>query len=145
MRILQRHIKGESQRKIAREEKRSRPAIARIVKSEEMTAYVQRIREQFAGLAGDAVSAIRFALQKQKDARAAFQVLQNIGALVPWEVRGQAAETAEDQLALEWATNFGLLALERHKVFETQLPTLEELKSGRSLGARPADSQIKTV
>jgi len=54
VRILQRHVMGQSQRQIAREEERSRPAIARIVKSEEMTAYVQRIREQFAGLAEDA-------------------------------------------------------------------------------------------
>jgi DNA invertase Pin-like site-specific DNA recombinase len=35
-RIKQRHIMGQSQREIARAEGRSRPTIARIVKSEEM-------------------------------------------------------------------------------------------------------------
>jgi hypothetical protein len=128
MRILQRHIVGQSQREIAREENRSRPAIARIVKSEQMTEYVQKIREEFNGLAGDAVSALRFALRKQKDARVALEVLRNIGLFVPSEIKEQAAEVAEDRLTLEWATRLALLAIQKSKIYGTELPKLEELE-----------------
>jgi hypothetical protein len=78
-RIKQRHIIGQSQREISRAEGRSRPTIARIVKGEEMQAYVQEMRERFYGLAPDALAAIEFALQEQKDAGIALEVLRDIG------------------------------------------------------------------
>ncbi len=78
-RIRQRHILGQSQREIARAEGRSRPTIARIVKGEEMQAYVQEMRERFFGLAPDALTTIEHALQEQKDARIALEVLRDIG------------------------------------------------------------------
>jgi hypothetical protein len=60
-------------------------------------------------------------------------------------MQGQAAELAEDQLTLEWATRLALMAIEKNKIYGTGLPKLEELESAHSLGARPADSQMKTV
>ena len=81
-RIRQRHIVGQSQREIARAEGRSRPTIARIVKSEEMQAYVQGMRERFYALAPDALSTIEYAMQVQRDARIAYDVLRDIG-IVP--------------------------------------------------------------
>jgi transcriptional regulator with XRE-family HTH domain len=78
-RIKQRHIIGQSQREIARAEGRSRPTIARIIKGEEMQAYVQEMRERFYGLAPDALAAIEYALQEQRDAGIALEVLRDIG------------------------------------------------------------------
>ena len=78
-RIKQRHIMGQSQREIARAEGRSRPTIARIVKSEEMQAFVQEMRERFFGLAPDALTAIEYALQEQRDASIALEVLRDVG------------------------------------------------------------------
>jgi hypothetical protein len=78
-RIKQRHIMGQSQREIARAEGRSRPTIARIVKGEEMQAFVQEMRERFYGLAPDALATIEYALREQKDARIGLEVLRDIG------------------------------------------------------------------
>jgi hypothetical protein len=78
-RIKQRHIMGQSQREIARAEGRSRPTIARIVKSEEMQAFVQEMRERFYGLAPDALATIEYALREQKDARIAYDILRDVG------------------------------------------------------------------
>lgn len=78
-RIKQRHIMGQSQREIARAEGRSRPTIKRIVKSEEMLAYIQEMRERFFGLAPDALATIECALREQKDARIAYDILRDVG------------------------------------------------------------------
>jgi hypothetical protein len=78
-RIKQRHIMGQSQREISRAEGRSRPTIARIVKGEEMRAYVQEMRERFYGLAPDALATIEYALREQKDARIAYDILRDVG------------------------------------------------------------------
>src|SRR5271155_2205929 len=80
-RIKQRHIMGQSQREIARAEGRSRPTIARIVKGEEMQAFVQEMRERFYGLAPDALATIEFALREQKDARIAYEILRDVGVV----------------------------------------------------------------
>jgi transcriptional regulator with XRE-family HTH domain len=70
---------GQSQREIARAEGRSRPTIARIVKGEEMQAFVQEMRERFYGLAPDALATIEYELREQKDARNGLEVLRDIG------------------------------------------------------------------
>jgi hypothetical protein len=66
-------------RRIAREEGHSRQAIARIVRSSEMAEYVERMKEEFRGLVPDALDALRHALQAQKDATSAFEILRNVG------------------------------------------------------------------
>jgi hypothetical protein len=78
-RIKQRHIVGQSQREIARAEGRSRPTIARIVKGEEMQAFVQEMRERFYGLVPDALATIEYALREQRDARIAYDILRDVG------------------------------------------------------------------
>jgi transcriptional regulator with XRE-family HTH domain len=80
-RIKQRHILGQSQREIARAEGRSRPTIAKIVRGEEMLAFVQEMREKFFGLAPDALATIEHALREQKDARIAYEILRDIGVV----------------------------------------------------------------
>jgi hypothetical protein len=70
---------GQSQREIARAERRSRPTIARIVKGEETHAFVEEMRERFYGLAPDALAAIEYALREQRGAGIALEVLRDIG------------------------------------------------------------------
>ncbi len=78
-RIKQRHILGQSQREIARAERRSRPTIARIINGEEMQAFVQEMRERFYALVPDALATIEYALQEQSDARIAYDILRDVG------------------------------------------------------------------
>jgi hypothetical protein len=55
-RITQRYINGESIRQIARDEKRDRATVTKIVRSVEMQLFVQKMREKFYGLAFDAMT-----------------------------------------------------------------------------------------
>jgi hypothetical protein len=90
-RIKQRHILGQSQREIARAEGRSRPTIARIVKSEEMQAYVQEMRQRFYLLGFDALNAVQHSLQNEKDGRLGRQILVDIGVVQSPQERYESA------------------------------------------------------
>jgi hypothetical protein len=78
---MQRYAGGESIRQIAREEKRDRATVTKIVRSDEMQAFVQEMRERFYGLGFDALAAVGHALRKRKDARIGYQILRDIGAV----------------------------------------------------------------
>ena len=80
-RIVGGYISGESIRKIAREEKRDRETIARIVRSDEVQSYVQEMREQSFGLGSDAISGMRKKLESGKDGWLNHQVLMDIGVV----------------------------------------------------------------
>ncbi len=81
-RIMQRYAGGESIRQIARKERRDRATITKIVRSDEMQVFVQRMRERFYGLAFDAMNAVEHSLQQQNDPRLAYRLLCDIG-IVP--------------------------------------------------------------
>src|SRR5271167_1581762 len=68
-RIMERYVGGESIRQIAREERRDRATVTKIVHSEEMNAFVQKMRERYYGLGFDALDAVQYTLQVQKDGR----------------------------------------------------------------------------
>jgi hypothetical protein len=87
---MQRYARGESIRQIAREERRDRATVTKIVRSDEMQAFVQEMRERFYGLGFDALDAVSHALRKRKDARIGYQILKDIGA----------APSAEQRLAI---------------------------------------------
>jgi len=128
-RIKQRHIMGQSQREIARAAGRSRPTIARIVKGEEMQAFVQEMRERFYGLAPDALATIEYALREQKDARIGLEVLRDIG------VRPQKGESV--QLPATTPTESG---------YERQLRLIAAvlLEANQQMGV-PLGSEIETA
>jgi len=119
-RIKQRHILGQSQREIARAEGRSRPTIARIVNGEEMQAFVQEMREQFYALAPDALAAIEYALQEQKDARIAYEILRDVG-VVPRKGVPLPATTPEDGYSRQ-AIMVANVLLESHANLGVDLP-----------------------
>jgi hypothetical protein len=68
-RIMQRYIGSDSIRQIAREEQRDRATVTKIVRSDEMNAVVQKMRERYYGLGFDALDAVQHTLQVQKDGR----------------------------------------------------------------------------
>jgi hypothetical protein len=86
-RIMQRYIGGDSIRQIAREEKRDRATITKIVRSEEMQTFVQEMRERYYGLGFDALNAIQHTLQVRKDGGLGRQVLTDIGVIPSAEER----------------------------------------------------------
>lgn len=87
VRIMQRYIGGESIRQIAREERRDRATVTKIVRSDEMHTFIQGMREAFYGLGFDALGAIQHALQERKDARIGYQLLTDIGVVQSREER----------------------------------------------------------
>ncbi|MFZ0634437.1 MAG: hypothetical protein WA755_17655 [Candidatus Acidiferrales bacterium] len=125
---MQRHAAGESVRKISREEHRDRETIAKVVKSDEMHAYVQGLREQFYGLADLAIAAVRRGLQ-EGDAKLAYQVLIDIG-VVPNQAE-RAEMLAQEPLSTEDARHKELLgklvdvALQRHHAYGTPIEELD--------------------
>jgi hypothetical protein len=132
-RIKQRFILGESQRAIARQEGRSRPAIARIVKSEEMQAFVQEMRERFYGLAPDALAAIEYALREQRDAQIGYAILRDIGvAPRKGETLPQPPLTLNDRTARQERFIAAVIA-QRRKLFDIELP--DELQDAYNQGA----------
>ena len=86
-RIMQRYMGGESIRQIAREEQRDRATVTKIVRSDEMNAVVQKMRERYYGLGFDALDAVQHTLQVQKDGRLGRQVLTDIGVIPSAEER----------------------------------------------------------
>lgn len=76
---MQRHVAGESIREIARAEHRDRATITKIVRSNEMNAVVQKMRERYYGLGFDALDAVQHTLQVGKDGRLGRQLLVDIG------------------------------------------------------------------
>lgn len=67
IKILERHLRGESIRKISKAEHRCRETVARVVNSDEMEEILQQKRAEFLALADDAIDAVRDALRNSKD------------------------------------------------------------------------------
>lgn len=75
LRIMNRHVTGESNRAIAREEKVDRKTAGKIIRSQEMQELVQECRARFYALLPDAIDAVQHALRVKKDARMGYQLL----------------------------------------------------------------------
>jgi hypothetical protein len=141
-RIMQRYIGGESIRQIAREEQRDRATVTKIVRSEEMGAFVQEMRERFFGLAPDALATIEYALREQRDARIGLEILRDIG------VRPQKGEslqlpatTPEDGFTRQ-AIMVANVMLEAHQNMGVPLP--EEIEEALAKDARECTEVAKS-
>jgi hypothetical protein len=91
-RIMERYVGGDSIRQIAREEQRDRATVTKIVRSDEMNAVVQKMRERYYGLGLDALDAVQHTLQVGKDGRLGRQLLVDIG-VAPSPLERYAAAT----------------------------------------------------
>jgi len=80
-RILQKYTNGKNIIDISKEEQRNRETVSKIVHGPEMQEYVRAMRERFYALGPAAISAVEYALTKQKDGRLGFQLLVNIGVI----------------------------------------------------------------
>ena len=90
LRIMERHVTGDSNRKIARLEAVDRKTVARVVGSQEFQAHMRAQRERFYSLAPAALDALQHALAKKKDPRIAYQLLTDTGVIPSVEERSSA-------------------------------------------------------
>jgi len=138
---MQRYVGGESIRAIAREERRDRATITKIVRSDEMNAVVQKMRERYYGLGFDALDALQHALQVRKDGGLGRQVLTDIGVIPSSEERYAIASqphkatltpfeiaVAEDEDGQINRVAYGMACAieESARCFGTQVPTADE-------------------
>jgi hypothetical protein len=147
-RIMQRYVGGESIRQIAREEHRDRATVTKIVRSDEMQGFGQKMRERFYGLAFDAMNAVEHSLKQQNDARLAYRMLCDLGVVPSAEERYSIATQppyidkstmtplelaiAEDEDGRINRVAYGAACVieESARVFGTELPTAEEWRHG---------------
>jgi hypothetical protein len=150
-RIMQRYAGGESIRQIAREEQRDRATVTKIVRSDEMQTFVQKMRERFYGLGFDALDAVQHALQVQKNAGIGYRLLTDIGIIPSAEERHAIAiqpiaidmvpltpfEAAmvgsEDGQMKRIAYQCACVLEEGAKNFGTSLPTPDEVRHLRKV------------
>lgn len=124
VRIMQRHVAGESVRKISREEGRDRAAVTKIVKSEDMAALVRSLREQLYGMAGQALQTVLEGMTDRKNELLAYKLLADIGVIPTAEERLQLQSTPavrdEDQGFKDQVTKIAQIMLERMNTYNTQ-------------------------
>jgi hypothetical protein len=124
-RILNRHILGESMRKISREEHRDFRTIAKVLRNNpgKLREHLELCRAQFCALAIVALETIRRAMENG-DVRLAYRVLVDGGAVpppgyFPWVTQPESTETPETigkkkfidelvEMAMEPAEDHGL-------------------------------------
>jgi hypothetical protein len=141
VRIMERYVAGDSIREIARKERRDRATVTKIVRSDEMNAVVQKMREEYYGLGFDALNAVQHTLRVRKDGGLGRQVLIDIGvipspeqryaiatqpdraALTPFEI---AVAEDEDGQINRVAYGMACAIEESARCFGTPLPTAEE-------------------
>jgi hypothetical protein len=130
-RVMQRYASGENQTAIARNENLNRESVGRIVKSAEMEAFTEEIRERWRGLCEAAVESVR-RLIANDDKQAVFRVLESNGILAPQgQVQNFSAPTAakanQDDRMNNLRACFADVMMERAKVFKTPFPELAEI------------------
>ena len=131
LRVMEKYALGQNQTAIASEEKINRETVARIVKSEEMQAFTEEIRERWRGLCDAAVESVRRLIAKD-DKQTVLRVLESNGIIAP---QGQAqnlnAPTApkpnQDDRMNTLRACFADVMMERAKVFLTPFPELAEI------------------
>jgi hypothetical protein len=92
-RIVSKFIQGRGIRQIAREERRSRETVTKIVRSEDVQKYVAELREQYIGLGREALAALTRALRSSTDGKLAHQVLVDLDVVHTPAPADAAAQT----------------------------------------------------
>ena len=128
LRILQKYAAGQSVLQISREEHRDRQTVARVVKSEEMQQFIQQMREEFFGLAGDAIAAVRYTLQHEKDGKLGLQLLECMGVVPSNEEKlgirfteSSSKDTEQAAVARE-TEKLAFITLNMARTFDQPLP-----------------------
>jgi hypothetical protein len=150
-RIMQRHTLGQSIRRIAREENRARETVTKIVRSDDMRAYVTGLRERFYGLGDLALSAVEHALSLAKDSQLGYRLLIDIG-VVPSPFERELIQTnrevikqasmndwertlvgdAEGNVA-QLMIGMGRVAQSRAELYGFELPSPQKIRCNRAV------------
>jgi hypothetical protein len=130
LRVMEKYALGRNQTAIAREEKINRESVARIVKSAEMDAFTEEIRERWRGLCDSAVESVRRLIAKD-DKQTVFRVLESNGIIPPLGQVQSSVQTAakpnQDDRMNNLRACFADVMMERAKVFKTPFPELAEI------------------
>jgi hypothetical protein len=137
IRVMQRYASGENQTAIARNENLNRESVARIVKSEEMEAFTEEMRERWRGLCDAAIESVRRLIAKD-DKQTVLRVLESNRIIAPLgQVQNFSAQTAakptDDERVKELMAAFAGVAIERARVFKTPMPELAEIAEERGI------------
>jgi hypothetical protein len=122
LRIQQRYINGQNKSEIAREEKCDRETVARIVQFPEMQNFIARAQQEFCGLIPDAMAAVRYALQVDKNPTIGLAVLERTGVSAQRGERMQLPETAPQDGYSRQAIMIANVLLEAHENMGVDLP-----------------------
>jgi hypothetical protein len=126
-------MQGMSLRRIAEEEDRARQTVTKIVRAPEVEGCIEKLREEVIALGDEMVKSVRFALGHELDGRLAYEMLKDIGVLQPRarvQLNNESQMTEEQSEKFwteEWIRRLALMAMERNRVYGTELPEhLEE-------------------
>jgi hypothetical protein len=137
IRVMQRYASGENQTAIAQQEKINRETVGRIVKSAEMEAFTEEIRERWRGLCEDAIQSMR-RLIASDDRQSVFRVLESNRIIAPQgQVQSPSAQTAaspnQDERVNTLRACFADVMMERAKVFRTPMPELADIAEKKGI------------
>jgi hypothetical protein len=140
LRVMEKYAMGRNQTAIARDENLNRESVGRIVKSAEMEAFTEEIRERWRGLCDAAVESVR-RLIAQDDRPTVLRVLESNGIIAPQgQVQNLSVQTATkptgDERVRQLMEGFAAVAIERARVYKTPFPEVQEVadKIGVKLG-----------
>jgi hypothetical protein len=133
LRIIEKYMQGMSLRRIAEKEDRARQTVTKIVRAPEVEGCIEKLREEVIALGDEMVKSVRFALGHELDGRLAYEMLKDIGVLQPRarvQLNNESQMTEEQSEKFwteEWIRRLALMAMERNRVYGTELPEhLEE-------------------
>ena len=131
LRVMEKYALGKNQTEIARQEGLNRESIGRIVKSAEMEAFTEEIRESWRGLCENAIQSVRRLIAKD-DRQTVFRVLESNGILLPQGAAlnhniPTAAKPNQDDRVKNLRACFADVMMERARVFKTPMPELAEI------------------
>ena len=137
LRVMEKYALGTNQTEIARQEGLNRESIGRIVKSEEMEAFTEDIRERWRGLCDSAVESVRRLIAKD-DKQMVLRVLESNGILPPQGAAlnhnvPTAANPNQDDRVKNLRACFADVMMERAKVFRTPFPELAEIAEQQNI------------
>ena len=131
LRVMEKYALGHNQTAIAKQEGLNRESIGRIVKSAEMEAFTEEIRERWRGLCENAIQSVRRLIAKD-DKQTVFRVLESNGILGPQGAAlnhniPTAANPNQDDRMNTLRACFDDVMMERARVFKTPMPELAEI------------------
>jgi hypothetical protein len=137
LRVMEKYALGTNQTAIARQEEINRETVGRIVKSAEMEAFTEEMRERWRGLCDAAIESVSRLIAKD-DRPTVLRVLESNKIIAP---QGQvqnlsvnlAPKPSGDERVKELMGAFAAVAIERARVYKTPMPELAEIAEQQNI------------